>query len=244
MKTITFTPDESSLLQELLQRRLDSIKSDSEESGSTHTSQKNKYVQRHIQTKQSILRRISITSVVELNKAEKLACIGVASEYYDETSKKGLIADEYSWFKINMEEIQILNRLDYAMNVIGKCGYFNDKNVTPRYSKEFRYRHILEVVKKIKESDKIFLSRYAQNNISKITFFYSNKEYLTFELMHTLSLENNRFVPLDENTPEEFASKRHGFLLTKAEARRELSLCRPDFYEQTTLDFMNKVLDS
>ena len=243
MKTITFTPDELSLLQELLQRRLDSIKSDSEESVSTHTYQKNKYIQRHIQTKQSILTKISIANDVELNRSEKLACIGVASVYCDEMSKKALFTDEYYWFKINIVETQIFNRLDIAMNIKDKCGSFSDKNFTPKHSKEFRYRHILEVVKKIKASDKIFLSRYAQNNISKITFFYSNKEYLAFELTHVVSLENKRFVPLDEKTPEEFASNRHGLLLTIAEARKELSLCKPDFYEQTTLDFMEKVLD-
>jgi hypothetical protein len=243
MKQTTFTTDERNLLQGLLKKRLDNYnktyidKASGDKIGIKH------FENFYIKPMASALDKILNHESAIYSSKEKLALMSCANEHYDHFYKELNLSAPLSWVTISDYQRNVISKLDNCKNILLKCGYYNTKQFSVEFDKDFRYSNILTLVEKLKRSNRIFLSGTGQNDYYKIAFVYDNKEYLPFELKHHISLRNINFISLNGQSPDSIATKKFSLITTKPKAKELIASCESKNYPVGVLDFVNALLD-
>ncbi|MDR0802995.1 hypothetical protein [Fluviicola sp.] len=238
MRETTFTEKQINLLQELLKTRLVYC---NEFIDSNNKRDYNFYVKPLV----SAFYKMPTLEVAFYDSKEKTAFISCVNEYLHKHSAEITIKTAHSWLTISDEQRGLCEKLDDCEEILRKCGYFK-KNRSLMYNKDFRFGKILATIEKLKNSDKIFLSKSGDNNYYKIAFVYDNKEYLPFELKFgTYHIHNfdSEFISLNGELPEKIGAKNFSLVTTKSDAKKMLASCDKQYYSEGALDFINVLLD-
>jgi len=203
MKTIAFTDDESLLLQNLLNIRLnyclDFLKRESRED----KPENNNFEKHYIIPIQSVLNKLLNREDVFYNKWEKSACVSCINEHYQSFLNKLKLSTPLSWLTVSEEQREVISQIDNCKNVLSKCGYYSKNALFGKTDSGLRYGKVLETFNKLAKSDKIFLWPVGENRYYKIDFIYENKESFTFELTHKILFNDFYFASFKHKVPND-----------------------------------------
>lgn len=240
MKQTTFTTDERFLLEEVLKKRIVYFNSVLEELSSSDEKVKRHYENSHIKPIVTALDKILSHEPSILTDKEKSSCIICINIQIDEYYNELKSLNSLSLLTISDHKREVAYYLDNCKDILMKLGieFNDDKNLI--LGKEFRFSDILTAIEKLKQTDKVLLSRSGQNYYYKIAFVYEDKEYLLFDLNHQILLKDFIFTSLKDQTPEDCAKEQFSLITTKSNAK-ELIAKRLK-YPDGVLDLMNELL--
>ena len=242
MKLITFSDRQRNILKDLLVCRLNNYNRIYLEEGLDKPSSK-RFKNYYIKSFNSALEKITSNSKGLYNSKDKTAFISCINEHYDNYYKQLQLPTLFSWLNISNQQRKIVEKLDDCKDILVKCGYYNQRKIFTPCDTEFRFGYYVSAIDKIKESDKVFLSKTGENDYYKVGFIYNNEEYVSFELKNKISLSSFQFSSIQKQLLQSAGSQRFSFVTSKPDAKRLLSCCEGKSYPKGVLDLVYALLN-
>ncbi|MFP5041811.1 hypothetical protein [Parasediminibacterium sp. JCM 36343] len=243
MNQIKFTADERKLLEEVLQKRLDTYALEPTPQKTNRSKVPIQGKTRYKEAIISVLDKILKDDAITLNRVEKIICRSCIKEYHDGLHPQLYLPTVIAWLTITDHQIQLVRQLDMCSDILVKCSIPDKSKPFIKFHNGYRLGNQLAKIEKIKQCDKILLSKAGLNDIYKIAFVYQDNAYLTLNLKENLSLAENEFVQLDGQSLEKLAASKFTMLTTKDIAKTMLALCEPYHYPENVLESVGILLD-
>jgi hypothetical protein len=242
MKLTLFTIDELSLLQKVLEKRLEQLNKYSNEYDQKDKRGWKAFERFYISPIVSALDKISSEEISNYSSSEKLAFMSCINEniktYYDELE----LTTPMSWLNISNEQRRMVKKLDICKDILAKCVSNRAKVCFNNFDNEFRFGNILQTFDKLNKSNKIFISKVGEKGFYKIAFVFNSKEFLSIELNHSILFSTLNFESLNGQTPKDYAEKHFSLIATKEKAREMFSSIESTYYPDGVIEFIKKLL--
>ena len=229
MKKVSFTEEEIELLKDLIHLRIELNKTAKIQD--TH-----KYNIALHSAYEKILNKVT----GGYSSIQKILFCSVVNEHLPSFEKELTLNTAISWLNVSVEQLQVITKLDTCYSILDKSGFYTRNNHTfnPNY-KGFRYSIRLLFINKLRNSNGVLLSRAGSNDYYKIALIYEDKEYIQFELKHSMTINSIRFIPYEKSISSRFTFP----VMTKKEALVHLSTCNKERYQDDVLPFFETILN-
>lgn len=133
---------------------------------------------------------------------------------------------------LSTQEKEEIELFDLCFSILEKTGFRKS---------ETRFLKILEKIEKLKNSDKIFISRTDKKNVYKIAFINKN-ELMKWELNSPVDLIHEDFLKQTKKQIDDYSS---GFTdsVSKLEAKEIINNCSPVTKNQETFEFVKYLVN-
>jgi hypothetical protein len=228
MGSILFTPTEKALLKSYISHRLDEYAKD-------EYSFDQKLTRRYITPLKTVLEKIEQDVPVLYTLYEKGSCVSCINENIEKLHEKADTRKENAnWCMLSAEEIELYENIDAAYSILDKCGFYeiNKKKLRP-----WPYAATFDLLRKIKASDTIYLSKVGSDNYYKIGFVYNG-----FELRHAVSLHDTVFTSLHGEDAFVYRKGHFSDVVSREDAKQIVASLNENLYPAGILPFFRCAL--
>lgn len=200
MRKVTFTEEESTFIAKSITHNINDHKKAIEYKEGIWGIEK-----RYILPLERLAAKISAADIIFLGPKEVFLLHATLSFYPLKIEEK---KDELFWLELSESQPQVLKDFDTRKDVLAKTGYYNIKRNAERCDVNFRFRHVLDTVAKLKAAQTILLRKNNEDIFYRIAFVHGDDGLMTFKFTEGLALAEQQFGSLYGSSSHTYATKR------------------------------------